>query len=376
MIKAGLFGIFAAVPLGTVAHADTGVVVTVAGLVTIFTALLLGAREVSPKAVLGYSSISQMGILACGVGVALMAPGTWAGILPVLVFLAVHHTLAKGALFLGTGAFSACTRPHGAMMVTVALMVPALILAGLPGLSGALGKEAMKAALVEGPGVWLPWLTLAVTLSGVVTTLLMARFAVQLWRKRPAAPDGAEPEALVVPFAALTLGAVALPALWPALAGPIGAAPILEAKAAAFWPIALGLVVALAAAIEAHTRTVGWRVFLAGLSAPVERYGESVQRAAARSKARFARRMRHIPPVVEAWLGTRRLGQTGIAALLVLVLLLNGADLVPASQEGEDAPGAVANQPRTLVVGPAHAPAEALQGIDRGVPVQSPNTKP
>lgn len=343
MIKAGLFGIIAAVPLGTAAYADTGVVVTVAGLVTLFTALALGAREASPKAVLGYSSVSQMGIVACGIGVALMAPGTWAAILPVLVFLAAHHTLAKGALFLGAGAFSACTGPRGAHAVAVALTVPALILAGLPGFSGALGKEALKAAFAEGgPVVWLPWLTLALTLSGVVTTLLMARFAVQLWRNRPAAPAGTEPEALVVPFAALSLAALALPVLWPALAGPIAAGPILDARAGAVWPIAAGLLVAVGAAVDAHTRRVGWGVFLAGLSTPVERAVYRAEQAAARSSARAGRRMRRIPPALETWLGARRLGQTGIAAMLVAVLIFEVGPGLRGTQPVESAPGPAA----------------------------------
>ncbi|MEI4233787.1 hydrogenase subunit MbhD domain-containing protein [Roseovarius sp. D22-M7] len=228
MIKAGLYRIIVAVPLGRAAYADPGVVMMSAGLVTIFTALLLAAREPSPKAVLGFSSVSQMGIMALGIGVSLSVPEAWAVILPVLVFLAAHHALAKGALFLGTGAFAAQDGRIGAVVMTAALLLPVLILSGLPTFSGALGKEALKSALYEGPAGWVSWLTLALSLSGVVTTLIMARFLVQVWRARPAALAWVTVDAVVLPFVALILGSVALPLLWPALAGS-DALPITEA---------------------------------------------------------------------------------------------------------------------------------------------------
>ena len=333
MIKAGVFGIIAAVPLGVAAHADLGVVVTAAGLVTIFAALLLGAREVNPKAVLGFSSVSQMGILALGIGAALMAPGTWAGVLPVLVFLAAHHALAKGALFIGAGAFAAQSGRTGAIAMTMALALPALILAGMPGLSGALGKEALKAAFGTGPALWQPWLTLALALSGVATTLLMARFAVQLWRARPSAPAGLQPDALVVPFAALALGSAVLSALWPTLAGA-AARPIAEAGTGAAWPILAGLAIAAAAAVDAHTRRVGWGAFLTSLSAPAERLAARTADRAARRRRAFAAEARRLPPALDAWIGAHRLGQTAIAALFVAVLVLGnthttGGDIAP-----------------------------------------------
>ena len=304
---------------------------------TIFAALLLAAREVSPKSVLGFSSVSQMGIIALGIGVSLAVPSAWPVVMPVLVFLAAHHALAKGALFLGTGAFAAQGGRVRAMLMTAALVAPALILAGLPGFSGALGKEALKSALDAGPEGWVPWLTLALTASGVVTTLIMARFLVQLWRARPAAPEWVTGDALVLPFAALVLGSLALPAMWPALAGT-DARQITEAAPGKVWPLLAGGAIAIAAAIDAHTRRVGWGAFLATLSAPFAQAVARLTEALARRRRALARRARALPVTIDGWIGARRLGQTGIAALLVTVIVIETVERRTLDDPGPRAP--------------------------------------
>ena len=59
----------------------------------------------NPKAILGYSSVSQMGVIAAALGMALAAGDPNA---PALVaFYAANHVLVKGALFLAVGAFAA-----------------------------------------------------------------------------------------------------------------------------------------------------------------------------------------------------------------------------------------------------------------------------
>ena len=93
----------------------------------------------------------------------------------------------------------------------------------------------------------------------------MARFLLQLWRSPPTAPVGVEAETLTLPFVTLATGALALPGLWPALAGDM-ARPIAEAGPAAAWPILLGTALAAAAVIDAHARRVGWAAFLTSLT--------------------------------------------------------------------------------------------------------------
>ena len=327
MIKAGLFGMMTILPLGVVAYADQGTVLMAAGMVTIFAALLLGVQQANPKAVLGFSSVSQMGILALGLGAGLMVPQAWAAILPVLIFLAAHHALAKGALFLGTGAFAAQTSLAGRLAVTLALLVPAMVLAGLPASSGSLGKEALKAALAAGSSVWLPWLTIALTLSGVATTLLMARYVALIWHTPPKAPAQITPEAVLLPFLALAAASLALPVVWPVLAH-VQAAPIVAATSGALWPMAFGVALAAGVAVHAHAQRIGPAVFATQLTAPFRAFGARVDSMMA-AKRRAARRLGHAVPKALGDTAARwRLGQTAIAGLIALTLAVElGASL-------------------------------------------------
>ena len=227
MIKAGLWGMMALLPLGGAVLEDHGTVLLAAGLVTLFAAVLLGVREANPKAVLGFSSVAQMGLVALGVGAALKASGAWAVLGPVLVLLAAHHGLAKGALFLGAGAVAAEGAAGRRVALMAALALPALVLVGVAGSSGAWAKEALKAALGSGPAGWTPWLVLAITVGGMGTTLLMARFGWTLWRSAAAggglpAEGGAGP--MLAPFVALVTLSLILPLVWPAAAPGLAAA--------------------------------------------------------------------------------------------------------------------------------------------------------
>ncbi len=321
MIKAGLFGMLSSLPLGLHAYPDHATVMLAAGLVTIFAAALIGVREESPKAVLGFSSVSQMGIIALGLGAGLMAPAAWTVLLPVVVFLAAHHALAKGALFLGAGMFGAVTGLRARILVMLALILPAAALAGLTATSGALGKEALKSALETGSADWLPWLIAALTLSGVATTLLMARFAHTLWKQAPGAPEmvRAQPDGLVVPFLGLVALSAILPATWPLIVPEIAFAVIAD-KTADPLPILVGIVIALAAIIRAHALGIGVQAFIQGITAPFLALRSHID-AASRRRARSLRRAAHrIPAMLSQRAESLRLGQTAIAALILAVI--------------------------------------------------------
>ena len=322
MIKAGLFGIVATVPLGVAGLPDHGAAVMAAGMVTIFAALLLGVQQTDAKTVLGYSSVSQMGIVALGLGAGLMAPAAWPALQPVLVFLAAHHALAKGALFLGVGARAAQTGRAGRVLVTAVWLAPALVLAGLPLTSGSLGKEALKQALALGSTVWLPWLTLALTLSGIATALLMARALALMALNPPKAPP-VRPDALALPFLGLVAGAAALPAAWPVLDAGV-AAPLAAAGGGAAWPVALGAAIAACVAIAAHARNVGPARFVDGLTAPVRALARQVGTFWAFKRRAMRRAGYAVPRILEARAVQWRLGQTAVAALVAAVLLIEG----------------------------------------------------
>ncbi|MCC5978524.1 MAG: hypothetical protein JJU21_10715 [Salinarimonas sp.] len=328
MIKAGLFGMIATLPLGLHAYPDHATLMLAAGLVTIFAATLIGVREDSPKAVLGFSSVSQMGIVALALGAGLMAPTAWPALLPVAVFLAAHHALAKGALFLGAGMFGAISALRARLIVMLALALPAAALAGLVATSGALGKEALKTALEAGSAAWLPWLTIALSLSGIATTLLMARFGYTLWKQAPPAPESvrAQPDGLVVPVLGLVALSALLPMAWSLIAREARFAVFAD-KPADPLPIIAGMVIALAAVIRAYALEVGTSAFIGQIAAPFVTLHGRID-AAGRRRARDLRRVsRRIPVMLSQRAESLRLGQTAIAALVLAVIAVGMFEL-------------------------------------------------
>jgi formate hydrogenlyase subunit 3/multisubunit Na+/H+ antiporter MnhD subunit len=138
-VKAGVIGLIRFLPLG-MPLAGWGEALAVLGFATAFYGVLVGVTQENPKAVLAYSSASQMGVIAAALGIGLAAGD---GNAPTLVaFYAANHVLVKGALFLTVGASAARgVRPGVWSLLALAL---ALSLAGLPFTGGALAKAASK----------------------------------------------------------------------------------------------------------------------------------------------------------------------------------------------------------------------------------------
>jgi formate hydrogenlyase subunit 3/multisubunit Na+/H+ antiporter MnhD subunit len=260
MIKAGLLGWLRFLPLG-VAMPEWSAVFIALGLAAAFYGVVIGLVQREPKVILAYSSVSQMGLITIGVGLGLTSPAAGAPALFTLTLYALHHALVKGALFLGEGLHRA-TRASARGWVFAGLALLALALAGAPLTSGMLAKHYLKDL-----AVFVPWpLSSALTLATVGTTLLMARFLWQLWR---APADVALPRmrSLVLPWAAMV--AAVLAAAWLVL--PLDRAVLLApaALAGAAWPVALGVIIAVAAARYAR----GWRFTIppGDVLVPVER---------------------------------------------------------------------------------------------------------
>ncbi len=167
MLKAGLAGWLRFLPLGSDGFAILGGVLVAAGLVMGFYAAVVGICQARPKLVIAYSSPSQMLFVTVPIGLALLYPGAAGPLALLAVGFAVHHGLAKAALFLGIDL--AHDRP---LLGRALLWIPALSLAGLPLTSGALAKISFKAHL-PATASWLDPLLLA---SSVATTLLVLRF--------------------------------------------------------------------------------------------------------------------------------------------------------------------------------------------------------
>jgi formate hydrogenlyase subunit 3/multisubunit Na+/H+ antiporter MnhD subunit len=177
MIKAGLLGWLRFLPIGRVAMPDWGTLFVIGGVLAAYYAVVVGVTQRNPKTVLAYSSISQMGLITVGVGLAIGWPQCVPTVIPAIGIYAIHHGLAKGALFLGVGVAAAVEGRQRAHRLAVAgLVLASLALAGAPFTSGAVAKIALKAPLRDFQGSWITSLYLLLPLAAIGTTSLMARF--------------------------------------------------------------------------------------------------------------------------------------------------------------------------------------------------------
>ena len=189
MLNAGLLGWIRFLPLGQTSLPDVGTVLVVLGLLAAFAGALIGIMQTNPKALLGYSSVSQVGLMTVMIGLTLVDHGQWETISAVLLIYVLHHALAKGALFYAASMTAARSRLAYSWQCIV-LLLPALSIAGAPLTTGALAKVNVKAAISAAPDPWSVWLAFLLPLSSFVTALLLIRFAGLVWPKRPSADSG------------------------------------------------------------------------------------------------------------------------------------------------------------------------------------------
>jgi len=240
MLKAGVLGWVRYLPLGSLALPETGQVLMGVGLLAMFYGVAVGVTQSNMKVLLAYSSISQMGFIALGVGAGLLAPQLWPLLLPAVTLYAFHHALAKSALFLGCGVVASTRKRH---RVLAALAIPALALAGLTFTSGALVKSGLKVALADVPAPWPAWLHWLLPLAAVGTTLLMARFMLLAARRE----SNEHHRGMVLPWSLLLIAV--LGSTW-LLAPEGGFAYALKAGTllSSTWPVVAGLILAAIAA--------------------------------------------------------------------------------------------------------------------------------
>jgi formate hydrogenlyase subunit 3/multisubunit Na+/H+ antiporter MnhD subunit len=177
MIKAGLLGWLRFLPPGDATPAAWGTVLILIGAATVVFGVIAGLLQRRPRLLLGYSSISKMGVLTIGLGATLAFPLSAPGIVAALLVYATHHALVKTALFLGLGLVE-----RGGLRLSLLIGVGflALVLAGAPLTSGALAKSALSDSLSQSA----PALLTLLAVSTLATTLLMVRFMFLLWSRR------------------------------------------------------------------------------------------------------------------------------------------------------------------------------------------------
>ena len=233
IVKAGVIGLILFLPVGM---AEWGMALMLMGFFAAYAGILLGLSQSNPKTVLAYSTISQMGLVFAIIGTAITGSiGQEA-----TAYYALHHGLAKGALFLSIGLILVNDRRFYWFVLGLTALVAASI-AGLPLTGGALAKAAVKPELY-GYAYW------ALYLSGVGSALLMVRFILLIAHNT----DQQKPMPsflMVVPWLVLVLAALTLPwLLWPTWTGE-NYSGLLEREAIwqALWPVALGIAIAIIA---------------------------------------------------------------------------------------------------------------------------------
>lgn len=239
ILKAGLVGWIRFLPLGQDDFTTAGLVLLSAGLVTAGYGVVVGIGQQRAKAVLAYSSMSQMGLAAAAIGLALAVPSAAGVLVTVAVLLAVHHGLAKSALFIGIDVTA-----HSPSLARRLLWLPAASLAGLPLTSGALAKTAFKSEL---PAEFAYWLEPTLLGTSLLTTGLLARYLWLVWPR----PGVSEEPGPVAPWLALLAASLMLPWLltWPVRPDWVMAALDPQYLPEALLPVLLG---ALAATIAAR----------------------------------------------------------------------------------------------------------------------------
>lgn len=234
IVKAGLFGLVLFVPDGAF-----GTSLTILGLAGAFGAALWGLTQANPKAVLAYSTISQMGLMVMVVG----AGGAPRETVP---YFALHHGLAKGALFLLVGVMMATHSTAQRILCLFLATVVSASVAGFPLTGGALAKAGVKNGLTDAA-------TLALSLSSVATGLILLWFLSRLWSLKSSEEEQFWMFRLSLP-AALALGAFAFPwFLWSDWTG-------YEWEYVMKWDSLIDAIWPVAVAIVASTALLHWRL--------------------------------------------------------------------------------------------------------------------
>lgn len=232
IIKAGVIGLIRFLPMEATL-AGWGETLAVIGFATAFWGVAIGVTQRNPKTVLAYSSVSQMGVVTAAIGMGII--GGIATTPASVAFYALHHVLAKGALFLAVGvAATSGGRAH--WLVIAPAVVLALGFGGMPLTGGWLAKEAVKAELGSGLVGWLA------AISAAGSTLLMLHFARRLVEASSGDAATRPPLPLLAPWLGMAAAALLLPwVLFGVAGGSLGAVLTTDGLLKALGPVLAGV---------------------------------------------------------------------------------------------------------------------------------------
>lgn len=239
IVKAGLLGWLRFLPPETFGAGPPVVALASLGLAGAFYAALMGLTRTEPKAILAWSTVSQLGLILVLFAAACAGETERELLLPVIGIWVLHHGLNKSALFLATVCAPTLSRWRALLFA-----LPALSIAGVPLTSGGLAKGVAKEGLALAS---LPdWTLTAFGLSSITTALLLWHLFARL-RQRSGS-------ARVHPaWVALTGVATIVPWLWAATLD-LASWPKPASWWEGLWPLLLATGIALA------WKRLGWRL--------------------------------------------------------------------------------------------------------------------
>lgn len=233
VIEAGLIAMLRA--LGALAHVSLswGIILLIFGALNMTLGNLLALRQTQVKRMLAFSSLSHVGYMLIGFGVAIqfqILDGAGGGF-----FHLITHTMMKGLAFLAAGALLYALyiskHKHSPLMVedlngasrkypmiTLAFAVAVLGLGGLPPLAGFMSKWQIFVAGFETQNPWIMLLVVYAALNSVVSLGYYAPMVNRMYRLEPSTvvSEGKELGFLIqIPLVILTSAIVAI-GLWPA----------------------------------------------------------------------------------------------------------------------------------------------------------------
>lgn len=235
VIGAGLVALLRALTSLAGLSLSWGVLLLAFGAFNMLVGNLLALRQQQVKRMLAYSSLSHMGYILTGLGVALYA-GEAAGAQGGL-FHFLNHGLMKGLAFLAAGAFLYVLSDSGHSLdisdlagaarryplVALTLSLALLGLAGLPPLAGFMSKWQIFVAGVATHDILIIGMVLFAALNSVLSLGYYAPLVNMVYRREPSAAvlqGRPMPPGMVFPLLLLA-AAVVLIGIWPVAVAPL-----------------------------------------------------------------------------------------------------------------------------------------------------------
>ena len=219
-------GVYAIIRTQSTIFADPGLnkALMIVALATMVIGILGAVAQDDIKRLLSFTLVSHIGFMLWGVGI-----GTVDG-LAAAIFYTAHHIIVQTALFLVSGLMervggSTSLTKLGSLLkiwpfLAIVYLIPALNLAGVPPMSGFLGKVGMIEASAR-VGSPLDWTLIA---GGLVTSLLTLYALLRAWNMafwQPSTEPVSERPAVPWTMTFATVLLVAASVLLAVLAGPI-----------------------------------------------------------------------------------------------------------------------------------------------------------